>query len=146
MDINSNKFIIHLANHYLSSKYITFEELADDYNISARRISNLLFKGIAEVILSDSVAEAVANKVIYTKNRGIIQRRTKWEKAFEQRSENKRRMRTEKKEVVKSISFSEIDALEHQIDVYDDYFYDDEGAPTKEELIKRLETLKTATV
>ena len=79
------KQICLLAKEYLSNPYITFEHVGAKHGISGRLVSNILWRGIAENILSTTVSEAVYAKVVNSSYKGKSTRSKRWEEAFDKR-------------------------------------------------------------
>lgn len=135
-----------LARLYVSDNWETFESIGRRYNLSARMVSDLLFRGIAENILSDKVSDLVFHKVVHQRSTGVMQRTLRWEKAFEardiyklkekeQEKEDKEREREQKREII----LQEIELVKFQIANYVDIEY----APSLQELEDRLFHLET---
>lgn len=132
----SNDFIQRIAQEYLTD-FTTMKKLAKHYNTSSDTISNLLFKGVAELILDDSTAIHIVNKVTnITDNSQLTD--TRWKKALDIRQKNKIILLIQKLEVCK-----------FQLETYDEYFSDEENSPSKadikasiKELQRELKTLK----
>lgn len=127
----SPEYIREIANRYLSEDWITFEHLARDYDISPDSISKLLYRGIAENILSDSIADKVFNKVVYANEKGVKQRLLRWEKAFDERDNLKS---LKKKESLEKSLKEQIALVKFQIANHVDI----EDAPSLDELENRL--------
>ncbi len=127
----SPEYIRKLAKLYLAEPWITFEHLARDYDISSDSISKLLYRGIAENILSDSIADKVFNKVVYANEKGVKQRLLRWEKAFDERDNLKS---LKKKKSLKQSLIEQIALVKFQIENYVDI----EDAPPLDELENRL--------
>ena len=144
----ANEHLIHhVANLYLGNIHTTLEGVADKLNTSKRTVSNLLFRGIAENILSNKISDEIFNKVVYANEKGQYQRRLRWERAFELREDFIQR----KKDELKSEQKKELDRINDllkeiafQISSYDNYFYDEEGLPSKEDLVAEKECLEMA--
>lgn len=126
----SSELIYSLAKDYTQNSWITFENLGWSYDITAKMVSAILYRGIAEDILSNNVAEKIYKKVVYASDKGITQRMTRWEKAFDER-ENLRY----NKKLKKKLS-DEIQLVELQISTFDESS-SDEG-PSIEELQNKL--------
>lgn len=131
----SPEYIRKIANNYLSEDWITFDYLARDSDISSDSISKLLYRGIAENILSDSIADKVFNKVVYANEKGVKQRLLRWEKAFDERDSLKS---LKKKESLKQSLIEQIALVKFQIGNYVDI----EDAPPLDELENRLFNLE----
>ena len=155
----SPNFIRQLAVEYLEDSYVYFEDLAEKHYITAAMVSNLLFRGISECILSDKVSDLIFYKVVNIHEKGKYQRQLRWEKAFDARAnfrceqqkakeqlekdrlERERLVAEAEKERQQKIR-AEIAQLENQLYSYDDYFICEEGAPTKSELQDKLNALR----
>ena len=134
--MNSNTILIRkLADTYLSSKFISFTRLSELFGISAKKVSDLLFIGITDGILDDNTAKAVADKVIHFTDKGVMQRRIKWNDALKKRRINAG---------IQDKQDTEIELLKMQIESYDSFFVNEEDAPSKEELIRRLQLLQSS--
>lgn len=131
----SSNFIRYIAYKYHSNESSTFEGIAADVGITAKMVSKLLFRGIAEDIVSDRVADKIFVKVVYCYKSGQYQRAMRWEKAFDLRNEKRYNERQHQKQV-------RIAELEHLIETYDDYAIEEKDAPTKEQLIQELNRIK----
>lgn len=116
----SSEFISSLAKEYLENDFVTFEKLAKFYDLSPKTISALLYKGIAEDILSNNVSERIYQKVVYSSDKGINQRKLRWEKAFDARDMLKYNQKMKKKLT------DEINFIEFQISTFDETVSDDE--------------------
>lgn len=79
------EIIRYVAKIYLKP-FETLQSVAFRLNASTDMISNIMFRGIAENILSDDIAESVFYKIVYHTYPGQLQRRDRWEKAFDLRS------------------------------------------------------------
>ena len=144
----SNSLIIRVARYYISDDYITLEKTAREFGLSnGTFVSNLLFRGVAEDIIDDRTTKYVIEKIVYRKDIGIHQRELRWKvEAMALRNEAKARKLQEEnkeKELLEECSKeAEIELLKFQIETYDDYFFDEDDAPTKEELIARLNNMR----
>ena len=144
----SNSLIIRVARYYMEDDYITLQMVAEEFGfVSGTFVSNLLFRGVSEDIIDDRTTKYVIEKIVYRKDIGIYQRKLRWEvEAMALRNEAKERKLQEENEqkvfLEKENKQAEIELLKYQIEAYEDFFFDDEGAPTKEELIDKLKKLQ----
>ena len=132
-------FIKVLANDYLLSNRATLEDLAERYKLGTKTVSNLLFRGIAENILSDRTADDIYEKIVYVHEKGRKQRALRWEKAFDERNEIQLR---EKKRSQRSKIEAEIMVLEFQLATWEDNFFGEAEMTSKEELQAQIKELK----
>lgn len=92
-------FVRVVANTYLEHSYMTLEDLASRFGITPRMASDILYRGIAEDILAESIAEQVYYRMIHS-NRQDIQRRTaRWDAAFEEREKLRELKRMQKSHI-----------------------------------------------
>jgi len=129
----SNDFIRRIAQEYLLD-FATMKRLARTYKTSPSTISNILFKGVAECILDDLTAEAVAAKAMSNTD-NVVRTRKRWEKALELRKLPlfEEELASEKKK---------FEELQFQLEHYEDYFLDDACAPTERGLRCQVGRLK----
>lgn len=118
----SNEFILRISQEYLLD-FATMEKLAKLHGTSPGTISNILFKGVAECILDDLTAQAVATKAMNNTD-NIVRTRKRWTKALEARQlpALEEELKFEKKK---------LEELQFQYETYDDFFVDEVDAPTK---------------
>lgn len=116
-----------MASQYITYSHATLEGIAEVNHITAKMVSNLLYRGIADDILPDSVADMVFHKIVYCADKGQMQRRNRWEGAFALRNAKR--------------NSSKIAEVKHQIETYDDYHIEEDGAPTKADLMQQLALL-----
>ena len=128
-----------IARNYLECA--SLEELAKLYNSSKNTVSTILKIGIAEDILPDWLANEVFDKAVFTGHSGEESRKRIWNECFILREKAKKE-KTEEISLQKESLRSEIDELKFIIEVYDDYFFDEGGAPSKQELQSRLDYLE----
>ena len=121
----SEDFIRVLASEYLVDN-VTMKSLAKQYSSSPGTISNILFRGVSEYILDDVTSAAITKKVVANTD-NIRKTYKRWEYAFKLR---------DIKLIEIDIPFLTrvIDEISFQIETYDDYFFDDECAPSKKSL------------
>lgn len=79
------KLIWLFAKEYLSSSYVSFECVGAHHGISGRMVANILWRGIAENILSTAISEAIYSKVIHSSYRGHKHQANRWDNAFDER-------------------------------------------------------------
>lgn len=135
-----------LARLYVSDNWETFESISRRYNLSKRMVSDLLFRGIAENILSDKVSDLVFHKVVHQREVGVMQRTIRWEKAFDARDiyklkerERERMEQEREREQKREIILQEIELVKFQISNYVDI----DDVPSLQELEDRLFHLET---
>ncbi|MBQ8043900.1 MAG: hypothetical protein IJ272_07125 [Clostridia bacterium] len=121
----SNELIRRIAQEYLRN-FATMEKIAKNHNTSPGTISNILFKGVAENILDDITAEAVANKAMNNTD-NVVRTRKRWEKALKLRE-----LPVLEAEV--QAMNNKLEQLKFQFENYDDYFIDEDEAPSKRRL------------
>ncbi len=138
----SKQFKRHLAEYYAYNKFATFESMAVMWHVSPEFISNSILEILEDTELVDDItAERAANKAINCFPKGKAQRTRRWEKPLDVRREKKlAAMRAEQAKIEEEKS--RIEEIEFQIASYDDYFIEEEGAPSKESLLAELHTLK----
>ena len=73
------------AKLYTSNPRYTMEQISIDYGCSRDTVSNILWRGIAENILPNSLADAIYSKVMRSFKANKKQRINRWDAAFEQR-------------------------------------------------------------
>jgi len=86
-----------IAIAYVRDPYSTFETLGYRFDIPAKRVSRLLYTGIAADILPNNVSDYIFNKVVYSYKKGQINRRNHWEEAFDMREKIRADKRNAKK-------------------------------------------------
>lgn len=129
----SDEFIKQLAKEYLLD-FMTMKKLAEKYSSSPGTISKILFKGVTERILDDVTATAVSNKVRSSTD-NIRLTNIRWDLALYLREVPNYEAQVEYlKQKIKEVDF--------QIETYDDYFSDDDSAPSKASLVSELKSLK----
>lgn len=134
----SPEYIRKIANKYVSEDWITFDYLARLYDKGKNTISNLLYRGVAENILSDDIAEKVSNKVIHSYYIRNHNKMLRWEKADDERTiyklKQKEQEQNQEREQERKIILQEIELVKFQIA----HHVDIEDAPTLDELKDRL--------
>ena len=121
----SDAFIRKLAKEYLI-EYMTMKKLAKEYRTSATTISNILFKGVSEGIIDELTSAAITAKVVaFTEN--VCQTSRRWQKANNL---------YQAKLVEADIAYAKqcLQEVNYHIEAYDDFFFDDDNAPTKKSL------------
>ena len=121
----SEEFIRLLAKEYLQDN-ATLKSVARQHHTSPSTVSNILFRGVAELILDDATSIAISKKVVA--NTDNIRKTVKrWERASIFR---------EIASVEDDIRYMNrvIEELTFKIETYTEYFFDDEFAPAKKGL------------
>lgn len=121
----SADFIRKLASNYLV-EYMTMEKLAKEYHTSATTISNILFRGVSEGILDELTSAAITSKVVaFTEN--VNQTARRWQKANNL---------YQAKLVEADIAYIKacVEEVNYHVEAYDDFFFDDDNAPSKKSL------------
>lgn len=115
--------------------YATMESVAKIFKTSPATISNILFKAVSENnIIDDISAQAVVDKATgFTEN--VVRTRKRWQKALTLR--NKAAIQDEIK-----YKQQRVRELEFQFETYDDYFIDEDDAPSKRSLWCEIGRLK----
>lgn len=136
----SDAFIRKLAQEYLA-EYMTMEKLAKAYRTTATTISNILFRGVSEGIIDELTSAAITAKVVaFTEN--VCQTSRRWQKANNL---------YQAKLVEADIAYTKqcLQEVNYHIESYDDFFFNDDSAPTKKslkckraEIQQRLRTLE----
>ncbi len=121
----SDDFIRRIVDEYL--KFLeTMETVAKKFKTTPATISNALFRAVSENIIDDISAQAVVDKATgYTEN--VVRTRRRWQKALAIRN---------KANIQEEIQYKKqrIEELEFQYETYDDYFIDEDDAPSKRSL------------
>ena len=128
-----------MAKEYLSSPYVTFEHVGAKHGISGKLVSNILWRGIAENILSTTISEAIYAKVVNSFPRGRIARTNRWEEAFDKRTIEREKL-TKRLAMLREL----VKLLENRIANYDAYAASTEQPHTLDELNERLEKIQSA--
>lgn len=128
-----------MAKEYLSGSYVTFEDVGANHGISGRLVSNILWRGIAENILSTTVSEAIFAKVVNSSYRGKAIRSNRWEEAFDKRTIEREKL-TKRLAMLREL----VKLLENRIANYDSYAASTEQPHTLDELNERLEKIQSA--
>ena len=131
----SREEIFAISRRY-AKNYVSLEGVAYEFDITPTMCSNIMYRGIAEDILSNSVSDEIFNKIVYSSQIGVYQRRNRWEAAFDERN----RTRDFKKH--NSLIQQRIEEIQNHIKSLDSYALDEEGAPTKENLISEVARLE----
>lgn len=135
-----------IAKAYLAYRWVTLNYLAEKYFLSERTISNLLYRGIAENILSEDVANDVFDKIVYANVKGVNQRLIRWEKAFDERyaliEKEKEIALIRKKAYQKEEILDRIKLLKFQINNFSDSNFEEEDAPSLTDLKEELQKLE----
>ena len=128
-----------MAKEYLSGTYVTFECVGANHGVSGRLVSNILWRGIAENILSTTVSEAIYAKVINSFYRGKSSRINRWEEAFNKRTIEREKL-TKRLEMFKEL----VKLLENRIANYEEYAASTNEPQSLEELNARLAKIQSA--
>ena len=134
------KTIKKLAHEYLSGYYVSLKNLATKYRTSATTISNILWRGIAENIIDSKVADFIYRKVVDKPSIGWYQRKMRWDEAFEKRNQKIKKDIENQLELNNLLSLKE--SYENMLSSYDNYFFEEDSAPSKEALQKELDEIK----
>ena len=128
-----------MAKEYLSGSYVTFEHVGANHGISGRLVSNILWRGIAENILSTTDSEAIYAKVVNSSYRGKAIRSNRWEEAFDKRTIEREKL-TKRLAMLRDL----VKLLESRIANYDAYVASTAQPQSLEELNERLEKIQSA--
>ena len=129
----SDDYIRRIVDEYM--KFLeTMETVAKKFKTTPATISNILFKAVSENIIDDISAQAVVDKVTgFTEN--VVRTRKRWQKALTLRN---------RAAIQEEIQYKKlrIEELEFQFESYDDYFIDEDDAPSKRSLWCEIGRLK----
>ena len=130
----SDDFIRRIVDEYLRF-LATMESVAKKYKTTPATISNILFKAVSEKnIINDISAQAVVDKATgFTEN--VVRTRNRWQKALTLRNRATIQAEIQYKK-------QRIAELEFQYETYDDYFIDEDDAPSKRSLWCEIGRLK----
>ena len=132
-----------MASEYLSGSYVSLKTIATKYRTTATTISNILWRGIAEDIIDYRVAKSIYNKVVDKPSIGWYQRKMRWDEAFDRREEFIKEKEREAKIQEELLNLEALkEYYEHAIASYDNYFIEEAGGPSLEELQSKLEEVK----
>ena len=134
----SPDFIRRIADYYICN-YTTLDRVAKEFNLSnGRSVSELLYRGVAENILDEITSSKIYHKVVFAKFQGQYQRKVRWDEAMMLRHNPTRAKEYEEnlKALEDQIAFEKEQEsfLHFQITSFDDFFFDEAGAPSKEDL------------
>jgi hypothetical protein len=139
--MNSNNFstkeIRILAQSYISAPYVTFEQIGIRYNITSRRVSNAIWKGIAENILSTNVCDAIYYKIINGYYKCQKSRIEYWDKAFTKRDEIREPIQ---KKLMLCVEYEKL--LNNRLENYDEYLKYTGSPLSIPEINERLEKVR----
>lgn len=102
----SKAFIRKLANCYTADISFTFQMLGNHFNITPKAVSNLLYRGIAEDIIPDTQAEVIYHKVVHCTRKCQNQRIKRWERAFDERLECRKKQLAEAAKIASEVTSS----------------------------------------
>lgn len=132
----SHKTIWLLAKAYVTNPRSTFEQIGTDYGLTREMVSNILWRGISENILSSPVAEAIYAKVVKSFKTSSQQRCERWDEAFRKREEIRHKI-NERLALCQKLHSTIQYCLEH----YDEYSSCTPTPHSKEVLCERLENV-----
>lgn len=124
-------FFRQLAREYLQYGQ-TMSGLAKKHESSPGTISNILFTGVVNSIIDEVTATAIVEKVVRkTRPYEKMKTRNHWEKALKLR---------EIQATEHELEFlrQKLDELSFKLATYDEYFYDDEAAPSKQSIWREM--------
>ena len=121
----TEEFIRLLAKEYLKDN-ATLKSVARQHGTSPGTVSNILFRGVAELILDEATSIAISKKAVANTD-NIRKTAKRWERASIFR---------EIASVEEDIGYMKrvIEELTFKIETYTEYFFDDECAPSKKSL------------
>ena len=128
----SDDFVRRLAHEFLEP-YMTMGKLAKKHKSSAGTISNILYRGVALIILDDATAEAVARKAVSLAD-DLHQTKNRWDRALKERKINRVKPELEYLE-------RQLEEAKFQYESFDDYATDD-SSYTKEDIAWRVTHLE----
>ena len=121
----SEEFIRLLAKEYLQD-FATLKSVAKQHGTSPGTVSNILYRGVAELILDESTSIAISKKAVANTD-NIRKTAKRWERASVFR---------EIASIEDDIGYMKrvIEELTFKIETYTEYFFDDEFVPSKKSL------------
>lgn len=129
-----------MASEYLSGSYVSLKTIATKYRTTATTISNILWRGVAENIIDTRVAKCIYNKIVDKPSIGWYQRKMRWDEAFDRRDEFIKEQEREAKVQEELLNLEALkEYYEHAIASYDNYFIEENDAPSLEELQYKLD-------
>ncbi len=131
------KSILAIAKTYAEDPYITFGAIANMYGLSAKFVSDLIWRGVAENIIPTTTADIIYNKVIHVSRDNVKQRIEHWDLAFEKRSETTAKY-VKHLELLRQLE----KILMSRIENYPSYVETHEKPLSEAELNERLEGVK----
>ena len=132
------KTIRRLAHEYLSGYYVTLKSLATKYKTSPTTISNILWRGIAEDIIDQRVANCIYNKIVDKPSIGWYQRKLRWDEAFAKRTTLKNNQRKIAEELANL--YSQKEYYENILAGYDTFFEMPDSA-ARDATVEKLERI-----
>lgn len=136
----SNDFIIQVAKRYLISR--SLEDLMYTYYPmhSIGWLSDVMFKGVSENILNDHLTNMVCEKMKgSTHIVGYRRTANRWDIALTLRQNAIQNDIFSKSHVdEEKIKEFKKEELLYQLESFDDYFFDEEGAPSKQNIENKL--------
>lgn len=81
--------ILLVARAFVENPEANFERVGACFNMSTRMASNLIYRGIAENILSNDLSHAIYDKILVINKRGYRYTYSRWDEAFDKRSEKR---------------------------------------------------------
>ena len=148
----SDDFIRWSVDEYLKFS-ATMDTVAEIFDTTREIISKALFKAVAENIVDDITANAVAAKAIsFTKN--FIKTRDRWNEAKAMRKDPSYQLKVKKRkisefyskiqylqEIIEDLN-PKIEQIKFQVETYTDFFLNDINAPTRDELEDQITDLE----
>lgn len=137
----SEATIIGVARTYLK-KAATMESVGEEFHFTPNMISKILYRGVAEDILTDALANDVIYKIVHAKEIGQFQRQQRWNQALAERQALREAKANEAlKSYQESFKLEELEAKEqeliYKIESYADFALDPD-APSLAELEEQL--------
>lgn len=144
----SNQEIIGIARSYVA-RNATLSSVAQEFSISSNMVSNAMYRGVAEDILTDALTNDVIYKIVHVKEVGQFQRQQRWNQALVERQALREAKANEALSVPEEVNQNLLEVykeseqeLIHQISTYDDNLSLDPDAPSKEELESKLRRIQ----
>ena len=137
----SNQEIISIARSYVA-RNATLYSVAQEFSISSNMVSNAMYRGVAEDILTDALTNDVIYKIVHAKEIGQFQRQQRWNQALTERETFREAKANEAlKSYQESFKLEELEAKEqeliYKIESYADFALDPD-APSLAELEEEL--------
>ena len=108
--------ILLVARAFAENPEANFETVGTCFNMSTRMASNLIYRGIAENILSHDLSHAIYDKILVINKRGYRFTYSRWDEAFNKRSEERNRILKNLKELENKKN--KLDFIIHTYDMY----------------------------